>query len=443
MKETIAALLLLLPAVVIAAESARAPEPGPDLAPLFAPLDGLVPELDRLYLDLHQSPELSGHEERTAARMAASLRKLGFEVTEGVGGKGVVGILRNGAGPVVMVRTDMDALPVKERTGLPYASAATVTDAAGRPVSVMHACGHDAHMTSWTGAASLLAAAKGRWKGTLMWVAQPSEETGSGANAMLADGLFTRFPKPDAAVALHVINTIPVGTVAYTPGYAMANVDSVDITFFGKGGHGAAPHLTVDPILMASRAVVAIQAIVSREKDPLEPAVVTVGSFHAGTKHNIIPDEAKLQLTVRSYKPEVRRQLLAAIVRISKGEAAAAGAPKEPTVVFSEPLESVYNDPTLSRRVASTLTRVFGPANVKEAPPLMVAEDFGAYGRAGVPGVIFLAGASDPAKLQAARAAGEALPSIHSSGFAPERPGTFVAGTKALAAAAFDLLGRP
>ena len=442
MKESLVALLLLLPAVLIAAEGPRPPA-GSGRSPLLAPIDGMIPELDRLYLDLHQSPELSAREEKTAAKMASLLRARGFEVTEGVGGKGVVGIIRNGPGPVVMVRTDMDALPVKEKTGLPYASGVVDTDGSGRVVPVMHACGHDAHMTAWTGAAWLLAGAKGSWRGTLMWIAQPSEETGSGANAMLADGLFTRFPKPDAAIALHVHQTLPAGMVGYTPGYAMANVDSVDITFYGKGGHGAAPHQTVDPILLASRAVVAFQAVVAREKDPLEPAVVTVGSFHAGSKHNIIPDEAKLQLTVRSFKPEVRRQLLAAIERIAKGEAAAAGAPREPSVVFSEPLDAVYNDPGLARRVAASLEGAFGPGSVKEVPPLMAAEDFGAYGRAGVPGVIFLVGAIEPKLFAEATAKGEALPSIHSSYFAPARPGTFVTGAKALAVAAFDLLGRP
>jgi hippurate hydrolase len=276
-----------------------------------------------------------------------------------------------------------------------------------------------------------------------MWIAQPSEETGSGANAMLADGLFKRFPKPDAAIAFHVHDSLPVGTVGYTPGFTMANVDSVDVTFFGKGGHGAAPHMTVDPILLASRFVVAVQAIVSREKNPLEPAVVTVGSFHAGSKHNVIPDEAKLQLTVRSYKPEVRKQLLAAIERVAKGEAAAAGAPKEPAVVFSESLEAVYNDPSLTRKVAVSLARVFGQENVKEVPPLMAGEDFGAYGRAGVPAVLFHVGAVEPKRHAATLAAGEKFPSLHSALFAPERPGTFVAGSKALAAAAFDLLGRP
>jgi hippurate hydrolase len=442
MKEPLIALMLLLPAVLIAAEGPRLPA-APGIPPLLAPLDGMTPKLDRLYLELHQAPELSSKEEKTAARMAALLRAEGFAVTEGVGGTGVVGLLRNGAGPVVMVRTDMDALPVKERTGLPYASAILDTDSSGRVVPVMHACGHDAHMAAWAGAASLLAQAKGSWRGTLMWVAQPSEETGSGANAMLADGLFTRFPKPDAAIAFHVHQTLPVGMVGYTPGYAMANVDSVDITFFGKGGHGAAPHQTVDPILLASRAVVALQAVVAREKDPLEPAVVTVGSFHAGTKHNIIPDEARIQLTVRSYKPEVRRQLLAAIERIARGEAAAAGAPKEPTIVFSEPLDAVYNDPALARRLAAGLEGAFGPGNVKEVPPLMAAEDFGAYGRAGVPAVLFLVGATDPKLFAEAAAKGEALPSIHSSFFAPARPATFVNGAKVLAVAAFDLLGRP
>ncbi len=440
--------LILVSPVILSLALMAADSPPPQRPPwkveaLLAPLDAEVADLDRLYVDLHQTPELSGREERTSRKMAERLRHLGFEVTERVGGYGVVGVFRNGKGPAVLIRTDMDALPLAEKTGLAYASKATTTDALGRPVAVMHACGHDVHMAAWAGAAYLLTRAKESWKGTLVLIAQPAEETGSGANAMLSDGLFTRFPKPDFAIAFHDSDRLPAGTVGLTPGYALANVDSVDITFYGKGGHGASPNRTVDPILLASRAVVAFQAIVAREKDPLEPAVVTVGSFHAGTKHNIIPDEARLQLTVRSYKPEVRKQLLAAIERIAKGEAIAAGAPREPFVVFSEPLEAVYNDLELSRRVTASLTKAFGAGNVEQVPPIMGAEDFGAYGRAGVPAVMFWVGAVEPAKWKAARESGTPLPSVHSPLFAPDRPTSFVMGAKALAAAAFDLLGRP
>jgi len=279
-------------------------------------LDALYPQLDALYLDLHKNPELSGKETKTAAKLAERLRSLGYQVTTGVGGTGVVGVLKNGTGPTVLVRTELDALPVEEKTGLPYASKATATDPSGKTVPVMHACGHDVHMTSWTGAATLLARTKDRWRGTVVMIAQPAEETVKGAKAMLADGLFSRFPKPDFAIAIHDKADLPAGKVTFVPGYMFANVDSVDVTLFGRGGHGGKPETTVDPIVMAARTVLALQQLVSREKDPLEPAVVTVGSIHGGFKHNIIPDQVHLQLTVRSYSPEVRKQLLDGVVRL-------------------------------------------------------------------------------------------------------------------------------
>src|SRR5882762_683045 len=300
--------------------------------PELSRLDAVYASLDALYQDLHRNPELSNHEEKTASKMAGRLRELGFEVTEHVGGHGVVGVLRNGTGQTVLVRTDMDALPIKEQTGLPYASTVTSKNDAGETVPVMHACGHDIHMASWVGAATLLAAAKDRWRGTLVFVGQPAEEVVSGAKAMTKDPSWSRFPKPDFAIAIHDSSLQPAGQVGLLSGHAFANLDSVDITFHGKGGHGAYPHRTVDPVLMAARAVVTLQSIVAREVNPLDPAVVTVGTFHAGTKRNIIPDDAKLELTVRSYKPEVQKQLLAAIARIAKAEAAAAGATREPTV---------------------------------------------------------------------------------------------------------------
>src|SRR5438132_6204727 len=298
----------------------------------LAGLDPLYPDLQRLYLDLHQNPELSFHEEKTAAKLADRLRALGFEVTTGIAGTGVVGLLRNGAGPTVMIRTDLDALPVEEKTGLPYASKATTKDNSGATVPVMHACGHDVHMSSWIGTATLLSKGRDRWRGTLMMVGQPAEEMGGGARKMLADGLFTKFPKPDFAIAFHDNADMLAGQIAAVPGYALANVDSVDITIYGKGGHGAYPHMTVDPIVIAARTVVALQTIVGRANNPLDPAVATAGGIHGGTKHNVIPDEVKLQLTVRSYKDDVRKHLLEAIARIAKGEAAAAGAPKEPKI---------------------------------------------------------------------------------------------------------------
>jgi hippurate hydrolase len=406
-------------------------------------LEGLYPELDALYRDLHQTPELSMQEEKTAAKLAAKLRALGFEVTQKVGGHGVVGILRNGPGPTVMVRTDLDALPVEEKTGLPYSSKVTAKDHEGKTVPVMHACGHDMHMSVWTGVATLLAKSKAHWKGTVMMVGQPAEELGQGAATMLKAGLFKRFPKPDFALAVHNSSTAASGTVEYVPGFALASVDSVDVTLYGKGGHGAYPHTTVDPVLLAARYVVSLQTIVSRERNPLEPAVVTVGSIHAGTKHNIIPDEAKLQITVRTYKPEVRAQILAAIERIAKGESLAAGSPRPPEVKITEGTPATYNDPELTRRVVGAVGRVLGTQNVKEASPVMGGEDFSEYGRAGVPAALLWIGTVDPAKHQEAQKAGATLPSLHSPVFAPDRERTLRTGVTALTTAALEVLGQP
>src|SRR5438552_6333031 len=291
-------------------------------------LDAELPDLESLYKHLHSHPELSLHERETAARMGKELSGLGFEVTSGVGGTGVVALLKNGPGPIVLVRTDLDALPVTERTNRPYASAVKVRDKAGNEVGVMHACGHDMHMTCWVGTARVLASLKDRWSGTLMFIGQPAEEIGSGARMMLDDGLFRRFPKPDYALALHCDSRLQAGKVAYTEGLALANVDSVDILVHGRGGHGSAPHTTVDPIVVAARIVLDLQTIVSRETNPLDPCVVTVGSIHGGTKHNIIPNEVKLQITVRTTKDAVRKHTLDAIERIAKAAAQGAGAPE-------------------------------------------------------------------------------------------------------------------
>ncbi|MFY9552241.1 MAG: amidohydrolase [Thermoanaerobaculia bacterium] len=421
--------------------ASTSPVPSPALAPLAT----IYPDLEALYIDLHQTPELSLHEEKTSAKLAGRLRVLGYDVTERVGGYGVVAVMKNGKGPTVLVRADMDALPVEEKTGLPYASKVRTKNDAGVEVPVMHACGHDVHMTSLIGAATLLAKAKGRWRGTLVLIAQPAEEGGHGAQNMLKDGLLTRFPKPDYAIALHDFPFLPAGQVSATPGYVMANVDSVDITIYGRGGHGSAPQYTVDPIVIAARTVLALQTIVSRENDPSDPAVVTVGSIHGGTKHNIIPDEVKLQLTVRSYKEIVRNRLLAAIARIAKAEAAAAGAPKEPLVVVDEGRgHATYNDPALTKRVAGAFARAFGQGNVTEVPPVMGAEDFGEIGAAaGIPYVLFWVGGADPQKIAAARGDMTRLPYLHSSEWAPDREPTLKTGTAALTVAALELLRRP
>ena len=412
-----------------------------------SPLDGLdqiYPQLDALYLDLHNNPELSMKEQRTSARMAEELRKLGYEVTAGVGGTGVVGVLRNGKGPTVLLRTELDALPVEEKTGLPYASTATGVNPQGQTVPVMHACGHDVHMAGWTGAAALLARTKDRWRGTVLMIAQPGEETVQGARAMIADGLFVRFPKPDFAVAVHDSSDLPAGKVYFVPGPAMASVDSVDVTIFGRGGHGAKPDTTIDPIVIAARTVLAFQTLISREKDPLEPAVLTVGSIHGGTKYNIIPDEVKLQITLRTFNPEVRKLLLSGIERMAKTEAAAARAPKEPLLKVSESQDLTYNDPALTRRLAAVLAKQLGPENVQEIRPEMVAEDFGEFGKAaGVPSVQLRVGAVEPSRYEAAMKAGTPLPSLHSSGFAPDRERTIKAAATVLTLSALDLLSKP
>lgn len=417
--------------------------PGPDTKRVLAPLDSLYADMDALYRDLHRTPELSLQEAKTAAKMAERLRALGFQVTAGVGGHGVVGVLKNGKGPTVLVRTDLDGLPVQEKTGLEYASRQTMTDRHGATVPVMHACGHDVHMTSWVGAATLLARAKERWRGTLVFIAQPAEELGDGAKAMLADGLLTRFPKPDYAIAIHDTNEVPAGSVAWISGFALANVDSVDVLLHGKGGHGAYPHLTVDPIVIAARSIVALQTIVARENDPLEPAVVTVGSIHGGTTHNIIPDQVKLQLTVRSYTPEVRQKLLDAIERVVKAEAAAANAPKPPEITVDRGPSSTYNDPVVTKRVVGALTRVLGEKQVYEGKPRMGAEDFSEYGGAGIPALILWVGAAEPDAFAASEKGGPALPSLHSPLYAPDRERTLRTGITTLTTGALELLGRP
>ena len=319
-------------------------------------------------------------EVQTAATLAARLKTLGFDVTTGVGKTGIVGILKNGAGPTVMLRTELDALPVEEKTGLPFASTVVTKNAAGQSTPVMHACGHDLHMAAWTGTARLMAEHRDRWSGTLMMVGQPAEEGLGGARAMLTDGLFTRFPKPDFALSLHDDDTMPAGTIGYHPGLFRAMSDTVTITVYGRGGHGAMPHNTIDPIVLASRIVLSLQTIVSRENNPVDPIVITVGSIHGGTQANVIPDEVRLQLSVRTYTDEVRTRTFAAIRRVAKGEATAAGAPKEPLVETPERGNPpVYNDPTLTLRLAGALKKGLGDAVVVEMPAKMTSEDFSEY----------------------------------------------------------------
>ena len=424
--------------LLTAASAARADAPEPALVGI----DEIYPKLDALYLDLHKNPELSMKEDKTAARLASELKALGYEVTTGVGGTGVVGVLKNGAGPTVLLRTELDALPIEEKTGLAYASTVKTVDSNGKPQPAMHACGHDIHMAGWTGAAALLARHKDLWHGTLVMVGQPGEEQVRGARAMIADGLFKRFPKPDFAIAVHDTSDEPAGKVLIVPGFGMASVDSVDLTLFGRGGHGAKPQTTIDPVVLAARTVLALQTLISREKDPLEPAVITIGSIHGGTKHNIIPEEVKLQITVRTYNPAVRKQLLQGIARIAKAEAMSVNAPREPEIKISESQDSTYNDPALSQRLAAALTRHFGKANVVEGKPEMVSEDFGELGKAaGAPSVLIRLGAVDPKKHAAAVAAGTPLPSLHSATFAPDRERTIRADSAVLVFATLELLG--
>jgi hippurate hydrolase len=410
--------------------------------PALAPLPALYPSLEATYQELHRSPELSLQETRTAARLAAGLRALGYEVATGVGGNGVVGVLRNGKGPTVLLRTDMDALPIQEDTGLAYASVVTATNAAGASVPVMHACGHDAHMTSWLGAATLLAKAKDRWSGTLVLVGQPAEELAQGAKAMIEDGLLTRFPRPDYAVAIHMNPALAAGQVAVPAGPALANVNTVEIVVHGRGGHGAAPHLTVDPVLLASRIVVALQGIVARELNPLDPGVVTVGSIHGGTRSNVIPDDVKLQLTVRSYEQEVQKHLLDAIARVAKGEAVASGAPREPTIrITADAARATVNDPALAERLRGALRRSLGDAALGEQRPVMGSEDFSEFGYAGIPAVLMWVGTSRDAATAEAVREGKA-PGLHTARFAPDVAPTLRTGVAALTISALELLGR-
>lgn len=433
---TSTAVAVVLIPLLLAAQTRLAPT-STDIAPR---VQTILPDVEQLYLDLHQHPELSFQETNTSAKLAERMRTLGYEVTTNVGKTGVVAVLHNGQGPTVMFRTDMDALPVAEETGLPYASKVRVKNASGAETPVMHACGHDIHMSAWIGTATLMAQAKDRWHGTLVMIAQPAEEIIKGAHAMLDAGLYTKFPKPDFAVAAHDASDLPVGTIGFTSGYALAGADTVDITIYGKGGHGAMPHTTVDPIVIAARSVMGLQSIVSREKDPREPGVITIGQIQGGTKDNIIPNEVHLGLSVRSFKPEVRKQLLSGIERVVKGEAEAGGSPKPPVFEYPETTTPTYNDPKLTARVVATLRRTLGNDKVLEKPPLMVSEDFAAYAQDGVPIFLFHVGAVDPAKYQQAMSTGVTLPSLHSSTFAPEYKGTLRTAITAEVSALMELL---
>jgi hippurate hydrolase len=405
-----------------------------------------MPQLMTLYRDLHANPELSMQEVRSPAKLAAEMRKLGFTVTEKVGKTGVVSVLKNGEGPVLMIRADMDGLPVVEQTGLPFASKVRATARSGVETGVMHACGHDTHMAAFVGTARRLVAMKDQWAGTLVMILQPGEETGEGAKAMLDDGLFTRFPKPSTALAFHDAAAIPAGVIGITPGHALANVDSVDILVKGVGGHGAYPHTTRDPIVIASRIVTTLQTLVSRENDPGDPAVVTVGSFQAGAKHNIIADEARLQLTVRSYKPDVRKRLLDGIRRIARGEAIAGGLPENLMPVVNvreaEHTPATFNTDDFSQRALKLFTENFGAQRVVKTPAVMGGEDFSRYYLAdnSIHSLIFWVGGAPKDKWDAAGGDQQKLPSLHSPFWAPDAEAVISTATEAMTLAALDVL---
>src|SRR5882757_4784204 len=416
--------------------------------------DAELPSLLGIYKDIHTHPELSGYEERTAALIAKELRAAGCRVTEHLGkyensklkGYGVVGVMKNGDGPTVLVRTDMDALPVEEETGLPYASKAVTKNDEGKDVHVMHACGHDAHMAAFIGTARALAKLKDQWHGTILFVAQPAEETGNGARALLKDGLYEKFGKPNFALGFHDKADLETGRIGVTEGYTYANVDSVDITVRGVGGHGAYPYKTKDPIVLAAEIINTLQTIASRQNNPLDPIVITVGSIHGGTKHNIIPNEVKMQVTVRTYKPDVRERVLADIDRIAKGCAAAAGVPPQlaPIVNVSKDLfcPATYNNPELTKRLVAIWRNSLGNENVEIVAPTMGGEDFSEYSLPdhSIPAVDFHIGAVEPAKIAEYKQAGKELPTLHSSKFAPVPEPTIRVGIVAMTAALLELM---
>jgi hippurate hydrolase len=420
---------------------------------LDAMIDSDLASLVATYKTLHASPELSHHEEKTSSFFAGQLRALGYDVTERAGkyenpewtNHGVVAVMKNGTGPTVMLRTELDALPVDEKTGLAYASKVKTKNDAGQEVSVMHACGHDIHMASMLGTAKMLAALKNQWSGTLVIIGQPAEEVVDGAKSMVRAGLYERFPKPDFVIALHDSADLEAGKVGYTPGYAMASSTSVDIKIRGLGGHGARPETTRDPIVVAAQIVLALQTIVSRENSPLDPAVVTIGSIHGGTKHNIIPDEVSLQLTVRAYKEEVRKRVLASIERITKGIALAAGIPDDraPIVKYIEAqaTAATYNEPQLTERLGAAFVKALGSDNVVKLPPVMMSEDFGYLSlEQKIPTALFTLGAVDPAKVKQSKEGGPPLPSLHSALFAPVPEPTLRTGVKSMTSAVLELM---
>jgi len=404
----------------------------------LADLGQLLPDLQALYTDIHAHPELSMQEVRTAGIAADRLRAAGYEVTTGIGRTGVVGVLRNGDGPTVMLRADMDALPVQEATGLPYASEVTATDSAGKTVPVMHACGHDMHVTWLVGAATLLAQARDVWKGTLMAVFQPAEETAEGAQAMIDDGLMKRFPKPDVVLGQHVMPG-PAGVIGTRAGVVTSAGDSLQIRLFGRGAHGSMPQASIDPVVMAAATVMRLQTIVSREVAPNAAAVVTIGALQAGTKENVIPDEALIKLNVRTFDDQVRTRVLAAIERIVRAEAEASGAPKPPEITTLDRYRMVLNDPEATKRAANAFHQHFPADRVEESDPTTASEDFGSFGAEWhSPAMFWFIGGTDPELYAKAKAEGRLgeLPTNHNPRFAPVIHPTLETGVETLVVAA-------
>jgi len=440
--------------VIGTGNSVGAPSASDGAGKLDAMIAPELPGLVATYKALHASPELSHHEDKTSQMLAARLRSFGYEVTEHIGkyqqpewqGHGVAAVMKNGAGSTVLVRADMDALPVEEQTGLAYASHVRVKNDSGVEVGVMHACGHDIHVTSLIGVAKILSQLKDQWHGTLVLIGQPSEETIDGARAMLRDGLYSRIPKPDYALALHDSGDLAVGKVAYASGYSQASATSVDVIIRGRGAHGSRPEASKDPIVMAAEYILAIQTIVSRENSPLDPAVVTVGAIQGGTRYNIIPDEVHLQLTIRTYKEEVRQHILASLDRIAKGIALTAGVPDDRAPIVkpseNEVTPATYNDPALTEREAAALKTVLGAENVVERPPVMGSEDFGLYGLEGhkIPTFMFWVGAIDEERIANSQKTGVPLPTLHSSLFWPVPEPTIRTAVKAMSAAVLELM---
>jgi hippurate hydrolase len=443
---------MVLIGLVEASVAADAQEPTRRVAPssnveerVDAWIDAHLDALIGVYRHLHAHPELSLEEKETAALVVQELREAGYVVESGIGGHGVVGVLRNGAGPVLLVRGDMDALPVTEATGLAWASRVEVVGEEGVMVGTMHACGHDLHVTNLIGTARLFAEIREAWRGTLVILAQPAEEIGRGARMMIEDGLFERIPMPDHALALHVNGELPAGTIGYVSGWAAANVDSVAITLHGRGGHGARPHQTIDPIVTAAHLVTALQTLVSRRVDPTEPAVVTVGSIHGGTKNNVIPDDVRLELTVRSYTDEVRHQLLEGIQDLARDVCQAFDCPRPPDVsIRADGTPAMYNDPALVAAGVEVFRAFLGEEQVVPIAATMTGEDFGRYSRhAEFPAFLFRIGSVEPKRWRQSREGGEPLPSLHSSRYAPDVEPTLRVGLGATARLALTLLGEP